>query len=127
MIISINELSSEPIFLQIINQVKYLVSAGDLQKGEQLNSVRELAFNLKVNPNTISKAYKMLEVEGVIKTKKGVGAFVSEDLPESFFYDFKENVVGGKVRDLVKTAKILCFKKEDILKKVDNEFNGGVK
>lgn len=127
MIININELSNEPIFLQIINQVKYLISAGDLKPGDQLNSVRELAFNLKVNPNTISKAYKMLEVEDVITTKRGIGAFVSEELSEAFFNEFKENVVKGKVKDLVKTAKILSLKKEYIVKKVENEFNGGVK
>lgn len=127
MIININEQSNEPIFMQIINQVKYLVSAGDLKPGDQLNSVRELAFNLKVNPNTISKAYKMLEMEGVISTKRGIGAFISDDLSEEFYNNFKESVVEGKVKDLVKTAKILSLKKEYIIEKVEKEFNGGIK
>ncbi len=127
MIILINEQSNEPIFQQIVNQIKYLISAGELTKNAQLRSVRELAFSLKVNPNTISKAYKILEMEGIVVTKRGVGVFVSDNLPDSFFHEFKEKVIGKKVKDLVVTAKQLSLKKEFVVQKIENEFNGGGK
>jgi GntR family transcriptional regulator len=127
MIIKISEKSNEPIFMQIVNQIKYLISAGELAKNTRLHSVRELAFSLKVNPNTISKAYKILEMEGVVVTKRGVGVFVSDNLPNSFFNEFKEKVIGKKVKDLVVTAKQLSLKKDFVIKKVENEFNGGNK
>ncbi len=67
-----------PIYQQIVNQVKYLVASGRLSPGEQLPPVRKLAEQLIVNPNTVSRAYRELEAAGVIQTRRGAGAFVSE-------------------------------------------------
>ncbi|MDA8234088.1 MAG: GntR family transcriptional regulator [Clostridia bacterium] len=67
-----------PIYMQILNQVKRAVAGGMLNPGDQLPSVRELAVQLTVDPNTIAKAYQELEREGVIKTLRGRGTFVAE-------------------------------------------------
>ena len=66
-----------PIYLQIVNQVKYLVAAGRLEPGEQIPPVRKLAEKLVVNPNTVARAYRELEAAGVLVTRRGAGAFVA--------------------------------------------------
>jgi GntR family transcriptional regulator len=66
-----------PIYQQIANQVKYLVSSGRIAAGEQLPPVRKLAEELLVNPNTVARAYRELESEGVLSTRRGAGVFVS--------------------------------------------------
>jgi GntR family transcriptional regulator len=67
-----------PIYLQIINQVNYLVASRRLLPGEQLPPVRKLAEMLVVNPNTVARAYRELETAGVLTTRRGAGVFVSE-------------------------------------------------
>jgi len=66
-----------PIYLQIVKQVKYLVASGLLAPGDQLPTVRRLASDLLVNPNTVARAYRRLESEGVLVTRRGSGVFVS--------------------------------------------------
>lgn len=68
-----------PIYLQIVNQVKYLAACGRLEPGMQLPSVRKLADQLLVNPNTVARAYRELESEGVLTTRPGAGVFVATD------------------------------------------------
>jgi GntR family transcriptional regulator len=67
-----------PIYLQIVNQVKYLVAAERLAPGEALPSVRKLAQQLVINPNTVARAYRELESAGVLTTRRGAGVYVSD-------------------------------------------------
>ena len=71
--------SARPIYAQIMDGLKKQVSAGVLQPGEKLPSVRELAASLAINPNTIQRAYRQLEMEGWIVTVPGKGCFVCSD------------------------------------------------
>lgn len=66
------------VYQQIIDQVKRDIALGRLKKGQRLATVRELSAALVINPNTISKAYKQLEQDGIIVTRAGAGAFVAE-------------------------------------------------
>jgi GntR family transcriptional regulator len=66
-----------PIYLQVVNQVKYLVAAGRLAPGEELPAIRVLAERLQVNPNTIARAYRELEVAGVVEKRRTAGTYVS--------------------------------------------------
>src|SRR3989442_10148874 len=66
-----------PIYLQLMEQVKHAIETGALRAGEQLPGMRPLAEELVVNPNTVAKAYRELEHEGVIELRHGAGAFVS--------------------------------------------------
>lgn len=68
-----------PIYLQIVNQVKYLVAAGRLAPGEEIPPIRTLAEQLVVNPNTVAKAYHELEREGVVTKKHGSGTYISDN------------------------------------------------
>jgi GntR family transcriptional regulator len=68
-----------PIYLQIVNQVKYLVAAGRLAAGEEIPPIRALAEQLVVNPNTVAKAYHELEREGVVTKRHGSGTYISDN------------------------------------------------
>jgi GntR family transcriptional regulator len=72
-----NPASGVPIYLQLMEQVKHSVETGALRPGEQLPGIRPLAEELVINPNTVAKAYRELEHEGVIELRHGAGAFVS--------------------------------------------------
>jgi GntR family transcriptional regulator len=66
-----------PIYLQIVNQVKYLVASGRLGAGQELPSIRALAERLVVNPNTVARAYRELEMAGVVTKRRTTGTYVS--------------------------------------------------
>jgi GntR family transcriptional regulator len=66
-----------PIYLQIINQVRYLVASGRLAAGEELPSIRVLAEQLRINPNTVARAYRELESEGIVFKRRTAGTYVS--------------------------------------------------
>jgi GntR family transcriptional regulator len=67
-----------PIYLQIVNQVKYLVASGRLTPGEELPPIRGLAEKLLVNPNTVARAYRELEIAGVVTKRRTAGTYVSD-------------------------------------------------
>ena len=72
-----NPSSGAPIYLQLMEQVKHAIETGALRPGEQLPGIRPLAEELVINPNTVAKAYRELEHEGVIELRHGAGAFVA--------------------------------------------------
>ena len=74
---SLDPKSGVPIYRQIQDQVRYGISSGRLRPGEQLPTVRALAVDLAVNPNTVIKAYSELERQGVLTTEQGSGTFVA--------------------------------------------------
>ena len=76
MLLQINFKSGKPVYLQVVDQIKAASAAGTLQAGEALPSIRPLAEELRVNRNTIAKAYGELESQGVIETLPGKGCFV---------------------------------------------------
>lgn len=65
-----------PFYRQIIDQIKFGIASGSLKAGEQLPTVRALAVDLKVNLNTVSKAYKELEIQKILETQQGTGTFI---------------------------------------------------
>jgi len=75
--IRIDNASDRPVYQQIIDQVKRDIAMGRLVRDEKLPTVRQLAGQLAINPNTIAKAYQQLEREGIIVTRPGAGAFVA--------------------------------------------------
>lgn len=66
-----------PIYLQIVNQVKYLVASGRLEPGAELPPIRTLAEQLLINPNTVARAYRELELAGVVEKRRTAGTYVS--------------------------------------------------
>jgi len=77
--IQIDPRSSTPLYVQIMEQLRLAVATGVLQPGDQAPRVRELAEHLRVNPNTVARAYRDLQAEGLLVARQGSGTFVSED------------------------------------------------
>jgi GntR family transcriptional regulator len=81
MLIRPNPSLGVPIYLQLMEQIRHAVETGALRPGEQLPGIRPLAEELVMNPNTVAKAYRELEHEGVIELRHGAGAFISANGP----------------------------------------------
>ncbi len=75
---SLDYSSGVPIYRQIIDQIRFGIASGQLKLGEQLPTVRALAVELKVNLNTVSKAYKELEIKNILETQQGTGTFIND-------------------------------------------------
>ena len=78
MIFRLNPSSGIPLYLQLMEQVKHAVETGALQEGDQLPAIRKVAEDLVMNPNTVVRAYRELEHEGVIELRHGSGAYIKE-------------------------------------------------
>lgn len=76
--IKIDNKSGVPFYRQIIEQIKFAVARGGLEPGSQLPTVRQLAVDLSINPNTVIRAYRELEMEGFLTTHQGTGTFASD-------------------------------------------------
>src|ERR1700749_2839762 len=76
MILRLNQSSGLPLYLQLIEQVKHAIETGALRNGDQLPAMRKVAEDLVMNPNTVARAYRELEHEGIIELKHGSGAYV---------------------------------------------------
>jgi GntR family transcriptional regulator len=78
MIFQINIASAKPVYQQLIDQIKFAVASGVLQTGDRLPAIRDVAVQVRVNRNTVARVYSELEREGILYTRAGQGAFVSD-------------------------------------------------
>lgn len=97
-----------PIFAQIVQQVRAGVARGRLKAGDAIPTVRELAAELVVNPNTIAKAYQMMEQAGVLTTRRGAGTFIAE--PNcTLSREERHRILLVKIEDCLTEAVHLCL------------------
>ncbi len=82
MFIEIDTGSNQPIFEQIAMQLKFSIASGAIRPGEMIPSVREMARRTAVNPNTIARAYRVLQDEGIVYVRRGTGMAVDDEAPE---------------------------------------------
>lgn len=75
---TIDPRSGVPYYRQIIDQIQFAIASGALATGDQLPTVRQLAVDLKINPNTVARAYQELEIKGVLTSQMGTGTFVAD-------------------------------------------------
>jgi GntR family transcriptional regulator len=101
--IHIDNASGRPVYQQIIDQIKRDIALARLVKDEKLPTVRQFAAQLAINPNTIAKAYRQLEQEGIIVTKPGAGAFVAS-LDSSLSETVKMKVISEELERIVVEA-----------------------
>src|ERR1700761_9724332 len=79
---ALNRHSGVPVYRQLIDQVRGGIASGSLTAGDQLPTVRQLAVDLEINPNTVMRAYRELELGGMLETHQGTGTFISNKKPE---------------------------------------------
>lgn len=114
MYLHINPNSGTPVYLQIIDQIKHAISMGVFEVGKPIPTIRDIALELGVNPNTVAKSIRELEREGFLKTYVGKGSFVSEKALESV-HDEKEEKIMKLAESFIKDVKWLGFSKNDVL------------
>jgi GntR family transcriptional regulator len=81
--IVLDDRSGVPVYRQIMDRITAGIARGAVRGGDQLPTVRQLAVDLSINPNTVIRAYRELEIRGVIDTQQGTGTFISEESPSS--------------------------------------------
>jgi GntR family transcriptional regulator len=123
MLLHVNTSSGLPVYLQIEGQVKQAIAAGALQQGNALPSVRKLAAQLRVNPNTVAKAYQNLEREGVIRTVPGGGTYVADSNP-GLLKSEKLRRLRPVARQLAVESTQLRLAPGDVVKLVEDELDG---
>lgn len=121
---NIDYTSREPIYEQLYDNVVRLISIGVLESKQQLPPVRQLALQLNVNPNTVSKAYKSLEQDGIIYSVVGKGSFVMDNIT---VVDSKKAEVLKNTSLSVTNAMKLGVKKSEIIDIVDSVYSKEMK
>ena len=103
-----------PIYLQIVNQVKYLVAAGRLAAGEEVPPIRVLAERLVINPNTVAKAYHELEREGIVTKRHGSGTYVSDN-GSPLARRERMKILTGRIDALLAEARHMDVSTEEVI------------
>jgi GntR family transcriptional regulator len=106
--------SGVPFYRQIIEQIKFAMARGDLDPGDRLPTVRQLAVDLSINPNTVVRAYRELEIEGVIETQQGTGTFIGHQ-PTTIDQIERQRMLDQILTDLLARASSYGFSIEDVL------------
>ena len=114
MLIQLNFKSGKPVYLQVVDQVKAAAASGALRAGEPLPSIRPLAEQLRVNRNTVAKAYAELEGQGVIETVAGRGCFMKEN-QSPFRKDVRLKMVAQEVDAAIVQAHHLRVEQKEFL------------
>ncbi|GAB4152552.1 MAG: GntR family transcriptional regulator [Planctomycetota bacterium] len=114
MYLPIDTNSGIPIFRQIANALRYYIATGRLAPGEQIPSVRELCAYLQVNPATVNKAFRELELDGWLVTRRGLGTFVASAPPMPSRSEARQ-VLRKQIVDLVTEAARLGMTLEDLV------------
>ena len=121
MLMELDHHSGVPVYRQIMEQIRHLITTGRLGAGEQVEAVRDLAHRLRVNPMTVSKAYGYLEAEGLLERRRGVGLFVARikgDMQEVL----KEQILSLGMEKAVRSAVQLGLSEAEAVEFFRKEF-----
>ena len=119
--IEVDQRSGVPIYVQIVEQVRHAVEVGGLKAGEHLPTVRRLAEDLAIAPNTIVKAYNELQRRGLVVSRPGVGTVVAEGV-EEVARERRVEAVFERLRLLVRDAAALGISEDELWARLDSEF-----
>ena len=115
--------SGVPFYRQIIDQIRFGIAAGHLKVGEQLPTVRALAVELKVNLNTVNKAYKELEIQNILETQQGTGTFIGS-VGVKIADRERQDKLKSICREFLSIAFSYGFATEEIVREI-KEIQGG--
>jgi GntR family transcriptional regulator len=122
MIFQVDFKTGKPVYLQLVDQVRYAAASGALRPGEPLPSIRPLAEELRVNRNTIAKAYAELESQGVIETFPGKGCFLAEN-HSPFTKRVRDQLLLKEIDEAVVTAHHLQIDRDAFLSLVEERLD----
>ena len=114
MFVELDFRSHVPIYVQIVERIKHLVATEALKPGDQLPTVRQLAADLRVNFNTIARAYRILDEAGVISTQQGRGTYVLEPLPPERATRLRQAALDALARSFLTEADRLGFEPDEV-------------
>lgn len=107
-----------PIYSQLIQKIKYALVSGELSPGDRLQSVREMALDAKVNPNTMQRALSELEREGLLYTQRTSGRFVTEDI--ALLGSLKSALAGEQIKSFFDSMERIGISESEALKLIEN-------
>jgi GntR family transcriptional regulator len=111
----LNAHSGVPVYRQLIDQVQAAVAAGTLAVGDQLPTVRQVAVDLAINPNTVLRAYREMEIRGLLDSQQGTGTFIADRKVE-YSKDERERLLGQLVGEFVSRAGAAGFTLRQLMK-----------
>lgn len=117
----VNPRSKQPLYEQLVEQLRRQLMLGSIQAGEPMPSVRQLATELGINPNTIQKAYRRMEDEGMILSVPGKGSFVSDDLAELLAHQRAEQM--EKTQRMISACREMGLSREEVEALVENAYH----
>ncbi|KGA98594.1 GntR family transcriptional regulator [Alkalihalobacillus alcalophilus ATCC 27647 = CGMCC 1.3604] len=120
--------SSKPIYIQLVERIKKEIVRNDLKPGDKLPSVREMALQSGVNPNTVQRTYRELESEEIAESKRGQGTFVTEN--QVVLEEMRQKLKNEEIAQFVSSMYEMGYQKEEILTGLEeflNEYNRGEK
>jgi GntR family transcriptional regulator len=106
-----------PVYRQLIDQVRTGIASGALTAGDQLPTVRQLAVDLAINPNTVMRAYRELEFGGLLETHQGTGTFISDKKPEKKTAE-RERQLGQMANEFAARAGAAGFTLEEVIERL---------
>ena len=106
-----------PIYQQIVDQIQFRIMSGQLHAGDELPTIRGLAESLRVNPNTVARAYRELETEGLVEKRRTTGTFVAE-LPERRSVAHRRRLLTPHLEKLIIQSRQLGFSLDDVIEQL---------
>src|SRR5712691_13489138 len=114
-----------PLYAQLERAIRVGIATGNIEPGQQLPTVRQLAVDLRVNANTVARVYLALEREGVLTTKRGVGTFVAEGVPEKTHAPHRERRLRQAIDRFLTEATSLGYKPREIVRALARRIREG--
>jgi DNA-binding transcriptional regulator YhcF (GntR family) len=109
--------SGVPVYRQIIDQLTGAIASGALDAGDQLPTVRQVAVDLAINPNTVMRAYRELEIRGILETQQGTGTFISRQKPKRPTAE-RQRLLSQLAADCIARAGAAGFTTEELLEQL---------
>ena len=124
--IKIDFRSGEPIYVQIMEQIRQMVATGELQQGDQLPTVRQMATELRVNFNTVARAYRMLDEAGLISTQQGRGTYIWETPSEETNARLRQQGLAELTKNFFKDVQRLGYNRDEVANAIRDQWNSWV-
>ena len=123
MMIEVDLTDHTPIYIQLMNQIKHMIATGDLKSGDQLPTVRQLAADLRINFNTVARAYRLLDEEQIISTQHGRGTYILAPASEEESRRMRRKDMVRLLHHFLGDAEALGFEPDDVRDVFENSMS----